>query len=340
MSTHWREVHGAAFSGQCALVTGGAGFIGSHLTEALLELGCRVTVVDDLSGSDGSNLKPFRERFGSQLRFLRGSILDRDLLRDAAEGARCVFHQAALASVPASIADPVAYAQVNIIGTLNVLEAARSRGAHRVLLAASAAAYGDSEEIPKLESMPTQCKSPYAATKVAGEALLAAYAGSYPLDTCSLRYFNIFGPRQNANSAYAAVLAAFAKAVLEQGQPPTIFGDGVQTRDFTFVDNVVHANLLAARSERRLAGAVVNIGCARRITVLELAQRVLAELGHNDWTPLCGPERAGDVKHSMAGIDAARALLGYEPLVAFESGLKLTLDWYREQAKATAAPAR
>lgn len=337
MKTDWQALHGDHFNDIRALVTGGAGFIGSHLTEALLELGARVVVLDDLSGSDGSNLVPLGRRFGERLTFLQGSILDRPLLMQATKGAGLVFHEAALASVPASVANPDQYAQVNIAGTFNVLETARELGVKRVLFAASSAAYGDSEVLPKTESMAAMSKSPYAATKVAGEALLAAYAGSYTLDTCSLRYFNIFGPRQNANSAYAAVLAAFAQAVLEKGKAPMIFGDGLQSRDFTFVANVVHANLLAARSTRRLNGAVVNVGCARQVTVNELAQMVLSELGHPDWQPEHGPERAGDVKHSVADLTQARKLLDYQPIVGFEEGLAPTLAWYREQMAPAAA---
>jgi nucleoside-diphosphate-sugar epimerase len=181
--------------------------------------------------------------------------------------------------------------------------------------------------LPKIETMPVLPKSPYAATKVAGEAMLRAYAGSYQLDTASLRYFNIFGPRQNANSAYAAVIAAFAKALLS-GQRPVIFGDGEQSRDFTFVDNAVHANLLAARSERRVGGEVLNIACGRRVTVNELAARMASIFGRPDLKPEHRPERAGDVKHSLAELTRARQAIGYEPVVDFARGLEATCRWY------------
>ncbi|MEX2389618.1 MAG: NAD-dependent epimerase/dehydratase family protein, partial [Phycisphaeraceae bacterium] len=197
----WPTLHGDAFADCPVLVTGGAGFIGSHLTEALLDLGARVTVLDDLTGGDVANFDTFRERAGDRLRFVEGSILDTALVRDCMQQVRYVFHQAALGSVPHSVEQPAHYHAVNATGTLHVLEAARAAGVVRVMFAASSAAYGDSEALPKIETMPVRPQSPYAATKVAGEALLRAYASSYALDTVALRYFNIFGPRQNANSA-------------------------------------------------------------------------------------------------------------------------------------------
>jgi nucleoside-diphosphate-sugar epimerase len=238
-----------------------------------------------------------------------------------------VFHQAALGSVPRSVEQPRLYNDVNTTGTLNVLEAARAAGVRRVMFAASSSAYGPNP-VPWVETMPTRAKSPYAATKVAGEALLQAYSASYGLDTACLRYFNVFGPRQNANSAYAAVIAAFAKAILA-GQRPVIFGDGEQSRDFTFIDNVVHANLLAARRETPIGGDVINVGCGGRISVNELADQVAQTLKRPDLKPIYQPERTGDIKHSFADLTRAKAVMGYEPITGFQPGLEQTLAWYR-----------
>ena len=326
----WHRLHGDSFRDQRVLVTGGAGFIGSHLAEVLAELGAPVVVLDDLSGGSRQNVASVRG-----VDFVVGSILDRDAVAAAIRGCRYVFHQAALGSVPASVERPRLFNDVNTTGTLNVLEAARDAGVRRVVFAASSSAYGDNP-VPWVESMPPLPKSPYAATKVAGEALFRAYSGSYGLDTASLRYFNIFGPRQNANSAYAAVIAAFAKAVLA-GQRPVIYGDGEQSRDFTFVHNVVHANLLAARREEPVGGEVINVGCGGRISVNELAANVAQLLDRPDVKPVYQPERTGDIRHSFADLSRARGLLGYEPIAGFKEGLQQTLAWYRSVFSATAA---
>jgi nucleoside-diphosphate-sugar epimerase len=238
-----------------------------------------------------------------------------------------VFHQAALGSVPRSVEQPRLYADVNVTGTLNVLEAARAAGVKRVMFAASSSAYGDTPTLPKVESMPPDARSPYAATKAACEQLMSAYSASYGLDTASLRYFNIFGSRQNANSAYAAVIAAFAAALLD-GRRPVIYGDGEQSRDFTFVHNAVQANLLAARCERAVGGRVVNVACGLRVTVNELAKQMATMIGRPELGPVYAPERAGDVKHSLADLSRAREVLGYEPIVGFEAGLRETVKWY------------
>ena len=323
----WRTIHEDFFKASRVLVTGGAGFIGSHLAEALIDLGAMVVVLDDLSGGDLANLDPVRDRAGDRLRFVKASILDYPELSKITEGCAYVFHQAALGSVPRSIEQPALYDRVNTRGTLNVLEAARAAGVGRVIFAASSSAYGDSETLPKIESMPALPKSPYAATKTAGEALMRAYASSYPVDTVSLRYFNIFGPRQNANSAYAAVIATFAKA-LHADEHPVIFGNGEQSRDFTFVDNAVHANLLAARSARRIGGEVLNVACGKRVTVNQLA-RTMAELLHKSrLEPTHKAERPGDVKHSLADLSLVHRTIGYAPLVEFDAGLEPTLQWY------------
>ncbi len=327
--TDWRQRHGNAFDGTRCAVTGGAGFIGSHLTEALLDLGASVTVLDDLTGGDTANFDTYRDRAGNRLTFIEGSILDEAALTHALGGATYVFHQAALGSVPRSVEQPRRYHDVNTTGTLNVLEAARAAGAKRVTFAASSSAYGDSETLPKVETMPVRPKSPYAATKVAGEALMRAWAGSYGLDTACLRYFNIFGPRQNANSAYAAVIAAFAKA-LRAGERPTIFGDGEQSRDFTFVDNAVHANLLAARSEKPIGGQPLNVACGQRVTVNELAAMMAELYGRPELTPGHEPERRGDVKHSLADLGQTGSAIGYRPIVGFREGLEATVAWYRQ----------
>jgi UDP-glucose 4-epimerase len=316
--TDWRRLHGSAFEGRAVLVTGGAGFIGSHLAMALHELGAKVTVLDDLSGGGDPKVLP------KDVEFVRESILDVIILDKCTRGRGLVFHQAALGSVPRSLKEPRKYQMVNTGGTLNVLEAARLCGVGRVMFAASSSAYGDAPELPKVETMAVAPRSPYAATKVAGEAMAAAYSAGMGLDTVSLRYFNVFGPRQSARNAYAAVMAAFAKAMLA-GKPPTVYGDGEQSRDFTYVDNVVHANLLAARREQRLDGVAINIACGSRITIAELAKRMARWLGRDDLKPIHAPERAGDVKHSLADLRRAKEVLGYEPIVGFDAGLDATM---------------
>jgi UDP-glucose 4-epimerase len=318
----WRRLHGAAFEGRAVLVTGGAGFIGSHLAMALHELGAKVTVLDDLSGGGNPKVLP------KDVEFVRDSILDVIILDKCTRGRGLVFHQAALGSVPRSLKEPRRYQMVNSGGTLNVLEAARLCRVERVMFAASSSVYGDAPELPKVETMPVSPRSPYAATKAAGEAMAAAYGAGMGLDTVSLRYFNVFGPRQSADNAYAAVMAAFAKAMLA-GKPPIIYGDGEQSRDFTYVDNVVHANLLAARRQRPFGGVAINIASGSRLTINELAGRMARWLGRDDLKPIHTPERAGDVKHSLADLRRAKEILGYEPIVDFAVGLDATMQWYR-----------
>jgi len=280
-----------------------------------------VTVLDDLSGGSVENLDGF-----GPVEFVQGSILDRRLLDRCTAGREYVFHQAALGSVPKSVEQPELFSQVNIIGTQNVLEAARQARARRVMFAASSSAYG-SNGVPWVETMPVLPCSPYAATKVAGEALFRAYSASYGLDTVSLRYFNIFGPRQNANSAYAAVIAAFAKAMMAD-TPPVIYGNGEQTRDFTFVHNAVHANLLAARHKESLKGEVFNVGCGAQISVNRLAELMAQSLKKANVKPTYKPDRAGDLKHSFADLHRIQNTLDYRPIAKFEEGLKATVDWY------------
>lgn len=319
--TDWKQLHGDAFAGKRVCVTGGCGFIGSHVAEALTALGASVTVLDDLSEGDERHLP-------ASARLVRGSILDAAALRDALAGAELVFHLAALVSVPRSVAEPRRFHDVNATGTVNVLEAAQQAGAKRVIYSASSSAYGESPQMPKTEAITQQPLSPYAASKSAGEMYVRAFAACYPTDAVALRYFNIFGPRQKADSAYAGVVAAFAKALLA-GTAPTIFGDGSASRDFTFVHNAVHANLLAARREARFGGEAINVATGLRMTVLELATTMARLLGRDDLAPRFAAPRPGDVQHSQADLARARALLGYAPVISFEDGLSATLEWYR-----------
>lgn len=327
MTINLRALHASHFERKRILVTGGAGFIGSHLVEALVTLGADVVALDDLSGGDWANL----DGFGERVEQITGSILDESLLRRAVAGCEVIFHEAALGSVPRSVEQPVRYHQVNVMGTVNVLQAACEARVRRVVFAGSSSAYGDppNPDAPKVETQRPSALSPYAASKLAGEYAFAAFANCYEIDTAVLRYFNVFGPRQNANSAYAAVIAAFAKALLG-GQRAMIYGDGEQSRDFTFVHNVVHANLLAARCEEALGGRVFNTACAKRITVNQLYWRMAELLDRAELEPEYQPGRAGDVRHSLADIRLAQQVLGYEPQVAFEEGLAQTVQWYRK----------
>ena len=324
--THAYPALALAFRNRRVVVTGGAGFIGSHLTAALCALGAEVVVVDSLISSSRQNL------VGLPCRVLPVDITAGRNCAPAFKHASIVFHLAALGSVPRSLEDPFGYVRTNIVGTTNVLQLARAAAVKRVVFAASSSAYGDSPELPKTETMLPQPLSPYAATKVAGEQLMHAYAHSFGITTVSLRYFNVFGPRQSASSAYAAVIAAFASALL-QGNPPVIFGDGTQSRDFTPVANVVLANLLAAIApHEKVAGRVYNVGCGRSISVNELASQMQSLTQRPDLVPEYRPARGGDVLHSLADLSQAKADLGYKPIVDFETGLRETVDWYRSAA--------
>lgn len=319
------DVRLSAIRGRRMLVTGGAGFIGSHLCRALASLDCPVVVLDDLSSGHASNLDA--PELSGRVTFIRASILDADALAQAVRGCDAVFHQAAMVSVPQSVSDPEGCARTNIVGTQMVLSAAAKASCRRVLLAASAAAYGNTPSLPSKETDSPDCWSPYAASKVAGELLLQSAARTSALSTVSLRYFNIFGARQDPKSPYAAVISAFADALIT-GRTPRIMGDGEQTRDFTPVENVVLANLLAAASPRPLAGEVINIGCGGRIRLLD----VLAAMGRTlgvKVNPEFLPPRAGDVRHSSADISRAREILGYAPVVSFDEGIASTLSWAR-----------
>jgi nucleoside-diphosphate-sugar epimerase len=308
------------------LITGGAGFIGSHLAETLVARGDEVVVLDDLSTGKVENLASFRQK----LHFVEGSITDQETLRACCEGISVVFHEAALASVPRSVANPLATNEANVTGTLNVLWAAKEAGASRVVYAASSSVYGDTEILPKHEEMAANPQSPYAVSKHVGELYCQVFADLYGLSTVSLRYFNVFGPRQDPQSQYAAVIPLFITRFLA-GRPPEIHGDGAQTRDFTYIANVVAANLAAAAAPD-LHGEVINVACGDRISVNELASRVQRLCGAEQ-PAVHGPPRPGDVKHSQADIGRARRLLGFAPEVDFEHGLARTVSWYREQGR-------
>jgi len=311
----------APADGGLALVTGGAGFIGSHLVDGLLAEGSAVRVLDDLSTGSEANLAAVRGR----IEFVRGDLLDEKTLERVLEGVDVVFHQAAIPSVPRSIADPLRTNAVNVDGTLLLLETARRAGARRVVYAASSSAYGDSEALPKVESMPPKPLSPYALQKYAGEVYCRLFTELYGLETVALRYFNVFGPRQNPDSPYAAVVPLFIRAGL-RGEAATIHGDGEQSRDFTYVGDAVRANLLAARS-RKAVGRVLNVAGGRRITLNELL-RSIQEITGSRVAPVHGPPRAGDVKHSEADIGLARDLLAYEPRVPLHEGLRATVQGF------------
>lgn len=305
------------------LVTGGAGFIGSHLVEALVERGDRVRVLDDLSTGSLDHLKPVRER----IEFVQGSILDTGIVDRAVAGVDCVFHQAALASVPLSIEHPERTHAVCASGTLNVLDRARRAGVRRVVYAASSSAYGDSPTAAKRESDLPAPVSPYAVAKLAGEFYCRAFTASYGFETVALRYFNVFGPRQAPDSPYSAVIPLFFAALLA-GRPPTIYGDGLQSRDFVYVGNVVQANLLAADSTAAV-GRVFNVGTGSATTLLGLFGELNALLG-TSIEPEFAPPRAGDVRDSLADLSLARGVLGYEPRISLAEGLKFSLAYYRQ----------
>jgi nucleoside-diphosphate-sugar epimerase len=328
------------YDGRPVCVTGGAGFIGGHLVDALLSLGAIITVLDDLSSSTLEHLSTLIELDPDRVRFVHGSILDDAAVAEATRETRTIFHLAAIGSVPRSIAEPQRSFSVNATGTLRILEAARRAwqgidrpkvgAGERVVFAASSSAYGDSSELPKVESHLPRPLSPYAASKLAGEHLMTSWAHSYGLSTVSVRYFNVFGPRQPADSAYAAVIPAFARR-LAAGVSPIIHGDGKQSRDFTPVANAVLGTLLAGAAERPLAGEVINIGTGRRTTLLELARLMADLMGRPGIQPELGPPRAGDVPHSLADLTRARELLDYTPIQPIEAALAETVAWYRRE---------
>ena len=310
------------------LITGVAGFIGSALARAVLAQGDQVRGVDNLSSGKMENI----EEIQSKIDFRKTDILDLEAMHRACHGVDYVFHEAAIPSVPKSVTDPLGNNQANVDGTLNVLVAARDAKVKRVVFAASSAAYGDTPTLPKREDMLPNPISPYAVAKLACEYYLTSFYRCYGLETVSLRYFNIFGPRQDPTSQYSGVLAKFTTQMLK-GEQPTCFGDGKQSRDFTYVDNVVHANLLACRAKAaEVAGRVFNVAIGERIDLNETF-RVLKKLTGYRGELKYGPERAGDVKHSLADLSASKKHLGYEPKVNFEEGLRRTIEWYKTQDK-------
>ncbi|HEY2370210.1 MAG TPA: SDR family oxidoreductase [Polyangiaceae bacterium] len=306
------------------LVTGGAGFIGSTLAETLLAQGDTVRILDDFSSGRRSNI----ESLHGKLDVIEGTIVDEATVKRAMQGVEIVFHEAAIPSVPRSVDKPQASMMANVQGTTVVLDVARHSGVKRVVFAASSSAYGDTPTLPKIETMTPQPKSPYAISKLAGEQMLSAFATLYGLETLSLRYFNVFGPRQDPTSQYAAVIPNFVTAALT-GKKPTVFGDGEQTRDFCFIENVVRANILAATTPKKLAGQVVNIACGERISLNQLLAIIGDETGKKVEAEYA-PTRQGDVRDSLASIDAARELIGYDPKVNVREGLKRTVAAFKK----------
>jgi UDP-glucose 4-epimerase len=304
------------------VVTGGAGFIGSHLAEELERRGERVRVVDSLITGRRSNIAHLRS-----VEFVEGDLADIDVARKAVAGADYVLHQAAIPSVPRSVKDPVTSNRANIDATLNVLVAAHEAGVKRVVYAASSSAYGDAATSPKREDMPTGPLSPYALQKLVGEQYMQMFTKLYGLETVSIRYFNVFGPRQDPSSPYSGVISLFATAILD-GVAPTICGDGEQTRDFTYVANVVDGVLRACTANA--SGEVINVATGGTISINELCRR-MAQLAGVDVRPVYVEARVGDVRNSQADIAKARRLLGYEPIVSFEDGLAKTIAWYKAE---------
>jgi len=311
-----------------SLITGIGGFIGSSIARALLDRGERVRGVDNFSTGKRHNLTGILDR----IELIETDILDLNAMKSACAGMDCVFHEAAVPSVPKSVADPLASNRANVDGTLNVLVAARDAKVRRVIYAASSSAYGDTPTLPKHEGMAPDPISPYAVAKLASEQYMISFYRCYGLETVSLRYFNVFGPRQDPTSPYSGVLAKFITQML-RGETPTIFGDGTQSRDFTYIDNAVSANLLAREAPApEAAGKVFNVATGRRIDLNEVFEALKRITGYTG-SVTYGPERDGDIKHSLADISRAGQALGYRPTADFDDGLRRTVAWYREQMK-------
>ena len=305
------------------LVTGGAGFIGSNICKRLVAEGCFVRVVDNLLTGKRGNLASILDK----IEFVEADMGVPEVARSVVKGIDVILHEGALPSVPRSVDDPASTHRHCVDATFTLLLAAREAKVKRFVYAASSSAYGDTPTLPKVESMPTSPLSPYAVGKLVGEYYGSVFSSVYGLETISLRYFNVFGPYQDPTSQYAAAIPAFVMSILK-GQSPVVYGDGEQSRDFTYIDNVVHANLLAARAQKT-AGEVVNIACGEAITVNAIIALINRIVDRNV-KPVYSPARAGDVKHSLADITAARRLIGYEPVLSFEQGLRQAIDWYRE----------
>jgi UDP-glucose 4-epimerase len=307
------------------LITGGAGFIGCNLARFILDQGHNVVVLDNFSTGKRENLTEILDK----ITLIEGDIRHRETLNQAVQGVSAIFHEAALASVPASVADPMTAHDVNVNGTINVLEAARAAGIKRVVFAASSAAYGDNPLSPKLETMCPVPISPYAANKIAGECYMQAYAAAYGMETVCLRYFNVFGPHQDPFGAYAAVIPAFVINIL-RGQRPQVFGDGEQTRDFCYIENVCQANWLAAHAPaERCTGLPMNIACSAAVSLNQILGK-LKSLMKSDIQANYLPSRVGDIKHSLADISFAKEMIDYTPLVYFDEGLERAIHWYTE----------
>lgn len=308
------------------LVTGGAGFIGSNLCEAILNLGYRVRCLDDLSTGKRENVEMFLDH--PNYTFFKGDIKDLDTCMKATEGVDYVLHQAAWGSVPRSIEMPLFYAQNNIMGTMNMLEASRKNGVKRFVYASSSSVYGDEPVLPKHEGKEGNLLSPYAVSKRVNEECAKQYTMHYGLETVGMRYFNVFGRRQDPNGAYAAVIPKFLKQLLH-GETPTINGDGKQSRDFTYIENVIEANLKACVAPKEATGEAYNIAYGGREYLIDIYYGLTKALGVNI-EPNFGPDRAGDIKHSNADISKARRLLGYDPDWSFDRGIQAAIAWYKE----------
>jgi nucleoside-diphosphate-sugar epimerase len=313
------------------LVTGGAGFIGSNLADALIEQGARVVILDNLVTGFRENLEEIRGDFD----FIEGDINDDSKLQKAIENVEIVFHQAALPSVPRSVENPFETHQACVNGTFNLLLKAKDAGVKRLIYAASSSAYGDQLTLPKVETMRPEPLSPYAAAKLMGEYYCQVFSRTYGLETIALRYFNVFGPRQNPSSQYSGVISRFIDALMG-GKTPVIYGDGEQSRDFTFIDNVVSANLKAAQTSQGI-GEVMNCANGERISLNQLLEVLKNITDRQTVEPSFQPERRGDVKHSQADNRRAVECLGYEKIVGLEEGLKKTIDWWRQSRFAVAA---
>ncbi|HWN11539.1 MAG TPA: SDR family oxidoreductase [Pyrinomonadaceae bacterium] len=311
------------------LVTGGAGFIGSHIASALSAAGARVRVIDDLSTGYQENI----DEIGGQIDFVKGSLADETALRRALEDVELVFHEAAIPSVPRSVEDPRQTHIASVDSTFSLLLAAKERGVKRLVYAASSSAYGDKPTLPKVEDMLPEPLSPYAVAKLVGEYYAQVFTRVYGLETLSLRYFNVFGPRQDPSSQYSGVISRFISDLLSNRQP-VIYGDGEQSRDFTYIDNVVDANLKAAETTRGI-GQIINIANGERITLNQLFDQLKELTGRTDAEVDYQNPRPGDVKHSLADISRARDFLGFEPKVDLRTGLKLTMDWWKRSRFAT-----
>lgn len=325
-----KKFHSVNLSDYSFVVTGGAGFIGSHLVEYLVSHNAKkVVVLDDLSTGNADNLEPFEKYAGFE--FIKGSICDKSICEKAFKGADYILHEAALCSVPRSVANPIATHEVNVSGFLNVLVAAKEAGIKRVVYASSSSVYGDSKTLPKKETDQPIPLSPYAVSKYSNELYASVFARNYGMSLVGLRYFNIFGPRQNPFGQYAAAIPLFITAIM-QNKAPVIYGDGKQTRDFTYIENVVQANIKALFADSSAGGQAFNIAVGEQTSVNELF-KLLAGFAGSSISPSYQPSRLGDVKDSKAAIDKAKELLGYTPEVNFRQGIETTWKWFKEHYK-------